>query len=97
MKKRLNYFIKTSKSDNYYAEDIKDNLLVIAKKLARIEDKNPDYLTDKVWNQLRNKQDNLYELLRRQKCLSNQQNKKNTPTKLCEYSKMKTEENLLQR
>ena len=92
----MSYYNYNHYSDSYYVETIREGLVSIAKKLARIEEKNPDYLSDKRWIELRNKQDHFYDLLRREECLLNQQNKKNTPTKLKESSETKQTQDLLQ-
>lgn len=81
MKNKFYYFKKTIYSNTYAAEEIRENLIDVAKKIARIEDKTPDYTKNENWLKLRGRQDRLYEMLRREECLSNQQNKINTLTK----------------
>ena len=76
--------------------EIKDMLIALDKKIQRIENNNPDFLESKSWNKYRRRQDVLYDLLRSKQCLSNQQNKNNTHTRLLRYSEAEKTKDLLQ-
>jgi len=60
--------------DNFYLKClIKDNLLIIAKRLQKIEDRYPNYHFKRIWIDLRIKQEKLYSALR---CLENENQEK---------------------